>query len=278
MIAPSIGDSEYQPFEDRLPASRRMIKGLCHPSLIAHLERIKTLADGDWKDGRVRVLSERPNRIAVADLSGRGIGFPPVLVKEFGRRSWIHQLLSPLGRSRPMAALSIGLKLHSCGVLTPTPLLAYEVAHGRLDRVAVIVTSLINDAIKARNILNDSTAEPSGVQTLLEAMATAVRRTHDAGIMHRDLSLGNFLIRKDVPDQVYLIDLSRALHFQRLPVILRLYDLARLNLADRWPDFYDSYCRGTASLIKHRTLLLNLVRIRRAFRGLRNVRMEQSTR
>ena len=74
-----------------------------------------------------------------------------------------------------------------------------------------------------------SSAEPSRAD--LAAVMQAVRRMHDLGLEHRDLNLGNLLIRLGEGGcEVFVIDLDRAkLHPGALSFHLRQRSLRRLE-------------------------------------------------
>ena len=66
------------------------------------------------------------------------------------------------------------------------------------------------------------------------ALGQALRRMHDAGFFHRDLSIGNVLLSKSsatvVPEDFYFIDLNRARERQRLSLGQKTRDLCRLAI------------------------------------------------
>lgn len=73
-------------------------------------------------------------------------------------------------------------------------------------------------------------ADPPSAETLTMA-AVAVRRMHDAGVEHRDLNLGNLLVREHGPrsPQAWVLDLDRArLHGAPLGLAARSRGLRRL--------------------------------------------------
>ncbi|MCP3982583.1 MAG: hypothetical protein GY716_25105 [bacterium] len=86
-----------------------------------------------------------------------------------------------------------------------------------------------------------------------------VRRMHDAGIEHRDLNLGNLMLRR-VPPEAHVIDLDRAAaHDRSLPLEPRRRALRRLERSyakitgdiDDAPRraFYEHYAAGDADLL-----------------------------
>lgn len=70
--------------------------------------------------------------------------------------------------------------------------------------------------------------------SFLEALGQLLRRMHDAGLFHRDLSIGNVLVPAAAtspgPEDLYLIDLNRARRRSPVGLLERQRDLCRLTL------------------------------------------------
>ncbi len=65
-------------------------------------------------------------------------------------------------------------------------------------------------------------------------LAQSIAHMHQAGIQHRDLTTGNFLV--DDSGKVFIVDLNRARLRSRTSHRQRLSDLARLNFAAGEPE------------------------------------------
>jgi hypothetical protein len=82
----------------------------------------------------------------------------------------------------------------------------------------------------ARDLMTRLAEVPPPSREAMTAAATMVRRAHDAGVEHRDLNLGNLLVREDRAPEAFLVDLDRArLHPGPLPLALRREALQRLG-------------------------------------------------
>jgi serine/threonine protein kinase len=161
------------------------------------------------------------------------------------------------------------MTLREAGVATPRPLIAWDRKGGGTAFESYYLTEEIPDAVTLREVLKSPGLFETGRPTLLTELARLVRGMHDAGILHRDLTIGNFLVAPKPVEgsRIFLIDLSRAVHLGRVPLPLRFMDLARMKLSaaggDLWPDFFAAYCAGQPDWKAWRPLLNLLIRFRR---------------
>jgi len=253
---------------------RGAVQGVCIPEIEPHLSFFAGGFEG-WLAGQpMRRFLERPNFVAGLRLpptirisgpaSDRTAGFPVVL-KRFGWRSPFHRLIRPLTGSKAIRSFRTAMILREHGVVTPRPLIAWDFKDGGTPSASYYITEEIPDAITLRAILKSSKNLESERPALSAELARLVRGMHDAGILHRDLTIGNFLVAPKPVDgsRIFLIDLSRAVHLGRVPLPLRLIDLARMKLLDLWPDFFAAYCTGRPGWKAWRPLLNFLIWLRR---------------
>lgn len=265
MPKPDAGAPEYCWFRETSSDGKHAVGGWCHPSLWPHIRLFTGDVPADLKPWVFRVFSERPNWVAAVDLPFDSLPFKKMAVKRFRPRTPFHRWLEPvLARPRPTVSLETALRYKAAGVSTPDLVLALERRRHGWVTDACTVTALVPDAQKVRHLLREPSDDPQDTERFLDRVADTVRRLHDAGIMHRDLTLGNFLWTRESPDTVWLIDLGRSIRPPFFPWLLRLVDLSRMNLGPRWPDFYRRYCRGDERLFRRLGWLRVLVRWRRA--------------
>jgi hypothetical protein len=257
------------------------VRGYCHPALLPHLDFFIDWEGADFKSVPrqfhiLKVYLERPNWVAAVRLPFPDLPWNIVLVKRFGSRSPLHRLLSPFTESKALRAFRMALEVQKIGLLTPQPLLALESRRIGLVGRCYSITAWLPEASSAREKFKSHSApggpESPEIKNLLIVLARIIRKLHDAGILHRDLTLGNFLIPRNAPDQVHLIDLSRAVQLKRLPILFRLMDLARMNLGPHWPAFYHLYCGDRPDWLRYKRLLDGLVRLRRTSIVLRKIK------
>jgi tRNA A-37 threonylcarbamoyl transferase component Bud32 len=251
---------EYKEF------NRNRVQGICAAELEPHLAFF-TEGFEAWLTSRpTRIFLERPNRVV-------GLQLPPgifdvgtrVVVKRFGWRSPLHRLVRPLTGSKAIRSFRIAMTLWEAGLATPRPLIAWDRKGGGTAFESYYITEEIPDAVTLRQILKSVGGLETDKSTLWTELARLVRGMHDAGILHRDLTIGNFLVAPKPADgnRIFIIDLSRAIHLGRVPLLLRFVDLARMKLGDLWPDFFAAYCTGRPNWKAQRPILNFLIRLRR---------------
>ena len=96
-------------------------------------------------------------------------------------------------------------------------------------------SSASRPALRARNAGREAEEFPEvDVPAFFNRLGAQLRRMHDAGIWHRDVSIGNLLVRLEEEGPVFfLIDLNRARLGRRLGVVRRNRDLCRLRILRR---------------------------------------------
>jgi len=254
---------------------RGPVGGICIPELDPHLDFFCGAFE-EWVTGQpTRIFLERPNRVAGLRLppsirvsesvSDRTPGLPVVL-KQFGWRSFFHRLVRPLAGSKALRSFRTAIILRNSGVATPRPLIAWDrKRNGTVPPAGYYITEEIPDAITLRQLLKSTDLIRAEKKDLLTELARLVRGMHDAGILHRDLTIGNFLVAPKPVDgkRIFIIDLSRSLHLGRVPLPLRFMDMARMKLFDLWPEFFQAYCAGRPDWKTWRPLLNFLIGLRR---------------
>lgn len=186
----------------------------------------------------VETLCWGRNYLYQAVLQGPA-GAVAVVVKQFREESLRRRLARRLRGSKGMRSFVAARALAAAGIPTPEPVAAVEaVAPGG---PSFYLCRRIDGAFEARSLLRAARAgadlsapELGGVtpQALLTSLGRLLRKMHDAGIWHRDLSVGNVLVQPPAEDGVrlYLVDLNRCRFPRRLSVSQRTRDLCRLAL------------------------------------------------
>ena len=174
-----------------------------------------------------------------------------VVVKQFRnqglRRRWERRFKGSKAARSWRAALAVA----GAGVATPEPLVWIE--SRQPEGPSFFVSRRLDDFLEARYYFraleagNEEESYPDlDPGRVITQIARAIRRLHDAGIWHRDLSIGNVLlvgIRDEGPDQVFVIDLNRARVTSRLTTSQRTRDLCRLRIfrPDLQERFLEAY-------------------------------------
>jgi hypothetical protein len=218
-------------------------------------------------------------------------GAVEVVVKQFRnqglKRRWERRRKGSKAERSWRAALAVA----AAGVATPEPLVWIE---SRLpEGPSFFVSRRLDDFLEARFYFRALEAGSEKVsyphlepERVLAEIGRTIRRLHDAGIWHRDLSIGNVLLvgtRDGGPDQVFVIDLNRARAASRLTTMQRTRDLCRLRIfrPDLQERFLEAYWGAALSgsrrqlykLFFHGFLCKVWLKkmLRRPFRGLREM-------
>jgi len=177
-----------------------------------------------------------------------------VAVKQFRNAGLRGRLRRRLVGSKAAKSWRVARAVAAAGVLTPEPVLLAE--SDRPDGPSFYVSGFVDGVFEARHLFRAIAAGEVAerfpevdVPLFLTTLGRTVRRLHDAGIWHRDLSSGNVLVgwrRGGEPPALYLVDLNRARVGRRPTVSERSRDLCRLMIsrADHQELFLTAYWDG----------------------------------
>ncbi len=201
------------------------------PTLRAWLEELPQHLEGP----DARELTAGRNRNCLVPMPG-GDGTSLVVVKRFGCTP-LASLLRPACRSRKAwRTWTAARHLAEAGVGTPEPIACLERQTGGNETEAFFIARYVPDAVSLAEALSNLYAcEPytERFMALMQVVANAVRRMHDAGFMHNDLGNQNILLRRtgtDTWDDVCFIDLNRGRILAAMTTRQRARDLSRLAL------------------------------------------------
>jgi tRNA A-37 threonylcarbamoyl transferase component Bud32 len=234
---------------------------------VGDLESLGSLAN-DVRKGRFeeldRYLEDRghmlrgsgTNLMVRVELDG-GV---PVVAKRFGWRKRWHSLFSPFKRSKAVRAHHAADRLVELGLRTPKPLLSVEGRTAGFVRANYLFTESLGKTRTSRVLLRESDAP----EKVVREIARIVRRMHDGGLSHRDLTLANFL-RRSEENSFYVIDLNRARVRRRIGALERFEDIARIDLSrGHLEDFLESYLE-----VPNVSRYVRLISLRRRIRAFR---------
>jgi tRNA A-37 threonylcarbamoyl transferase component Bud32 len=161
-----------------------------------------------------------------------------VVVKQFRHRTLRDRLRRRLRGSKAAKSWRIATALLGAGLSTPEPVMLLESESE--TGPAFYVCRYLPDVTEARYLFRaaaegEEAARFPGVDfpAFVTSLGRTVRRFHDAGFWHRDLSGGNVLLRFGLdgrPTDLYLVDLNRTRMGSPPSVSERLRDLSRLAL------------------------------------------------
>ena len=172
------------------------------------VQRAGLLDPGRWEE--MLRGGDGPGRSGTARLNlPQG---PRVVLKRMSRGGWVGPLWRDRfpGASRLLANLTLPLEAARRGIPTASPvaLLLLRAPPG-LYRAWLAVEEIFG----AQDLLGRIAGTPPLGTSEMGAVLSFVRRMHDAGLEHRDLNLGNLLVRERTPGawEVFIVDLDRAI-------------------------------------------------------------------
>ena len=188
-------------------------------------------------------------------------GTVPVVVKQFRNAGWKARVRRRMRGTKASRAFAVARRLQALGVGTAAPLLYAD--SREVEGPAWFLSEHLEGKLEARYLLRSLDAgavsrdypdlDPASV---FRAFGATVRRLHDGGVWHRDLTCGNLLIDEQSFRRgaerldhdlsgLYLLDLNRARTDARVSLWRRMRDLGRLEvpeelLAAMWSGYWRS--------------------------------------
>lgn len=195
--------------------------------------------------GEARSLSAGPHAVTAHELHAGGSPIA-VVAKSFSRAWWRDRDFARNG-SKACRSFRVALRLAENGVGTPRPVAWLDRwERGRLMESRFVCE--LESGSSFRDELNRLYREDPlcrRVLALLQTVAEAVARMHDAGVCHLDLGNQNILVQRHDAGtwgNVRFIDLDRARLHDRLGPRQRARDLSRLDIPSALlPVFFCMY-------------------------------------
>ena len=162
-----------------------------------------------------------------------------VVVKQFRNQGLKARLERREKGSKAQRSWRGAWALHEAGIPTPEPVFLIE--SKATEGPSFFVSQRLQDVLEARYYFRALEAGHEqeefpelDPERVMDELGRSIRHLHDAGIWHRDLSIGNVLFRgtgkTNNPLTVYFIDLNRARQKRRLTTLHRTRDLCRLRI------------------------------------------------
>ena len=176
-----------------------------------------------------KILHEGRNRIGVVRISGGGKEAEEIVIKEFRTRG-INKIKSIVLHSKAYKAWRGSNQLKGCGIKTPVPLAFLEKKHGLFLEQSFFLSGMVRGIEEIRHLFPSLSGDK--LRLLLKELSRFLLYSHQQGILHRDLSDGNILVRKDEHGKYifYLIDTNRIRKKKRIRGLSRVKNLIRLGV------------------------------------------------
>jgi serine/threonine protein kinase len=228
--------------ERRSPRARPLVRGEFRGEVAAEYDDplfLRDLSNPEalWTRPDVAILNEKRNRVGVVRLalsSGREID---VVVKEFFSPG-LPRLKTLFLPSKAAKAWRGALALKERGLETARPLAFLEKRRKGFVERSFYLASKIDGTEEIRSLFRR--LSPSELETLLADLAGFLSSVHERGIIHRDLSDGNILVRRDDGGRLvfYLLDTNRVRVRKTIGPAGRVKNLIRLGVPGRFQRFF----------------------------------------
>jgi len=183
-----------------------------------------------------QVLLDGRNRVGIVRLKRQNEEVEVVL-KEF-RSQGVNKLKSLFLPSKALRAWKGAVTLVEREIDTPFPIAYLEKRkRGFLDQ-SFYLAEKIDEAEEIRSLFLN--ASPEKLQPLLVSLASHLSFCHQNGILHRDLSDGNILVKKDEKGKIkfYLLDTNRIRFPKKINILRRIKNLIRLGVPRQFQSFF----------------------------------------
>jgi len=206
------------------PFEGRIADAFDAPEVLALLAEPETL----FENAGAEALPAGRNRIVATKIAYGPSGTADIVVKEFRLRG-IDALKSAVLPSKAAKAWRGAGFLRDAGFETAAPIAFLEKREGGFVERGYFVTERVRDGGEIRALLRglpDDLLRP-----LLAALAKTLARLHDKGILHRDLSDGNILVKETAGAFRFIfLDTNRVRRRRRLGAAARAKNLIRLGI------------------------------------------------
>jgi hypothetical protein len=184
-----------------------------------------------------RVLLDRRNLVAVAAVPAGPSGGADAVVKMF-RASGFKRLKTLFVPGKAARAWRGAVACRARAVPTPLPMAYLERRVRGFVVEGYYLSAYLPDAVEIRSLLRE--LPPDDLGRLLAGLAKFLVFCHNEGILHRDLSDGNILVRSPRPGayDLWLIDTNRIRLRRSIPVLIRLRNLVRLGVPTAYQDLF----------------------------------------
>jgi serine/threonine protein kinase len=185
--------------------------------------------EGLWCQPGFEILADQRNRLGVFRLSLSGAEAKNIVIKEYSSRG-VNKLKSFFLPSKAARAWRGALALSQRGLLTARPVAYFEKRRAGFVERSFFLSEKIEGAEEIRGLFRQPSA--SDLDPLLSALAGHLSLCHEMGILHRDLSDGNVLVKRDETGSFafYLLDTNRIRVRKKIGASSRVKNLIRLGI------------------------------------------------
>lgn len=222
-----------------LPLDIPPFKGKIHPDY-RNSQFLEAISDcqGLLSQPSCEILFDSRNRIGKIELYISETRTRTVVIKEF-RTQGIDKLKSAFQPSKALKSWWGASALYQKGFDTPCPVAYLEKRKGRFIEQSFFISEMIKNGEEIRFLF--PRLEPDKLKELLAALADTLSRIQSEGLLHRDLSDGNILVKRNEKEKgyvFYLIDTNRVREKKKVGALRQVKSLIRLGIPRDFQKYF----------------------------------------
>lgn len=225
------------PFKGRIKTSYN------HPLFVQAISDCSRLLS----DRDTEILLDRRNRVGVVALPQQDESKVDIVIKEFRSRG-VNRLKSLFLRGKAFKSWRGAVALVERGIETPPPVAYLERRKGLFLDQSFFLAERVGGVEEIRFLFPE--LPPSELRRLLISLSQHLSNCHKKGILHRDLSDGNILVKEDKPEEFrfYLIDTNRIRIKKRIGLLSGVKNLIRLGVPLDFQRFFLQHYLGATQV------------------------------
>jgi len=233
-------EREFDQFLSLPPFKGRVQASYNHPLFVQAISDCSRLLS----DQDTEILLDRRNRVGVVPLPQQDGKNVDIVIKEFHSRG-VNRLKSLFLRGKAFKSWRGAVALVKRGVETPPPVAYLEKRKGLFLDQSFFLAERVSGVDEIRFLFPN--LPPSELRELLISLSLYLSTCHKKGILHRDLSDGNILVKKDKSGEFrfYLVDTNRIRIKKRIGLLSRVKSLIRLGVPLDFQRFFLQHYLGT---------------------------------
>jgi hypothetical protein len=204
------------------------------------LESLRSGASPNLKSGRRKQLYP-------LDLLESGAPDHLLKVNDYGRAGGLRRAIRG---SKARHELEMAEQVAARGIPTPLPLAAGELRSGGRLLTCYLLMPILEEVVDLRRLWLAETMSPRERHAVVAAFGALSRQVHDAGVLQSDFAPNNFLVRRGLVPELFMIDFERARLRSANHEAARRFMLAKVDrdlagapVGDRI-RFLSAYCDG----------------------------------
>jgi len=231
---------EFDQFLSLPPFKGRIRTSYNHPLFLQAISDCSRLLS----DRDTEILLDRRNRVGVVALPQQDGREVDIVIKEF-RSGGVNRLKSLFLRGKALKSWRGAEALVERGIETPPPVAYLEKRRGVFLDQSFFLAERISGVEEVRFLFPE--LPPSELRRLLVSLSQYLSSCHKKGMLHRDLSDGNILVKKDKSGEFrfYLIDTNRIRIKKRIGLLSGIKSLVRLGVPLDFQRFFLEHYLGT---------------------------------